>query len=331
MRRDTETIALSDSFRSEPIFMAIILRGLAVILGMLGVVLCAAVIFAATTYRPRVDATLKVAMTKFDETIVRGQESLGTAVERIAESRMMLEQIDERLDSISDRLQERLSARSQGRPEGRRSLNVDVERVALVVDQAETWIALLIEGVRSLNDALDSEAGQVVFDLNAGIPDLLESLQSAQSQIARSSKLIKEMRSAASEGDGAAAGGRKIGEVRTQLLSSLEISESTLKSVVLLLSQIRDELQSLEDRGRRSVDRAQVVIVVVVIWMAIGQLSLIWWGFRRSKTPTSRPSASKHSAEPANRGVRHGDDDTLPLGVRADSKDDADAPGTSAT
>ena len=164
------------------------------------------------------------------------------------------------------------------------------EQLAKGLQQADQWLEMSQVAIQGVQQALElgSSMGAPVDDALA--EPLLERLASLRSQLQKASEMVAGIRSrAAAIAEGASLEERihQAVQLALRVVATLGESDSRLGEFADKFSEARTKGQHLKSKTHACIFIAQMGVVLLIAWMAVGQASLClhgWKNYRRNRS-----------------------------------------------
>jgi len=260
------------------------------LLGGAGVVLCVAGILGVWLIGSRLIRVTEHVFANIDSAFVGVEERVAAAGERVRAAKITTEDLEEVLKDWAKR-------EARDRLTSRLGIEEKAERLTSGVQQADHWLAVSESSVQLVQQALElaNSAGATVG--TTPVDGLLVQLASFRSQLAEAAESVERIRSQTAEVDEQRPLEERIDRaVRLALraiatLTSIDVGLGDFQS---RLSEARTKVQQRETRTRRSIRIAMIGGTMLILWMALGQISLCCHGWQRLRElRSSQPSDRK--------------------------------------
>lgn len=247
---------------------------LAVVLGVLGVVLCVAGLVAVWVYYPLGQEKTEEIYAKIDETLEQADERIQIARERVVTINAMTADFR---TSLTEWLTDRQLDQEHV---GRRA-----EIIAAHLHQARDGLdfaASFLQKVRSAQRVahpFKKETDTEQLDV------LLQELAKVQEHVAEVVNSVDEIRQQAAESGDTAQLEATIEQALGKIVQVMEIIDSAEEKLETLSSKVtgaRSKAEELEARVQRDLRWGRAGASIVLPWMALGQIALCILGWRRA-------------------------------------------------
>jgi cobalamin biosynthesis Mg chelatase CobN len=246
------------------------------VLGILGVVVCVAGLAGVWSLGSRLTQTSDKVFERIDETLAAVQDRFAGVQERVRESKITAEDIDQSLKNWTKKeTRQRLASRLE--------VEKKAEQLVLGLRQADRWLEISGVSIQGIQQGLQlgSSLGAPV-DVTLVDP-WLERLGSLRSQLERSTETVSGIRDHAAE---ITAGDSREERVRQAIQLTLRVAvtlgeiDSRLGETADRLAEMQSRAQQQQSKTHRRIMTAIIGALLLITWMGAGQVSLCLHGWR---------------------------------------------------
>jgi hypothetical protein len=252
------------------------------VLGFLGVVACGAGIAVVWSAGSRLSRTNEKVFDQMDESLGTVRDHVLDAQRRVQESKITTEEIGQGLknwtrEKSSDQLETRLA------------IGDKTETLSQGLHQADVWLELSGSSFQNVRRAL--EMGNAIgAPVDTELVDpLIEELSKLRSQLGQATETVDGIHERVTEvSDGESREEKREQAVQLALRAVATLSEidSRLGESADRLSETQTKGQQLKSRTQSYILAARIGVVLLIAWMALGQISLClvgWKGYRQTR------------------------------------------------
>jgi hypothetical protein len=246
------------------------------LLGLIGVIVCGAAGVVVWMAGSRLREANQAVYERIDETLGTVHGRFLDARTRVQESRVTTEEIQQSLKEVArDRTSKKLETQLE--------IEKKTETLGRGLQQADLWLQVSSTSLQSVHDALQlgNSIGAPVDP--STIEPLIGKLADLQSQLTQVSELVDGVRERAAAVES--------GETRDERIE--QAADLALRAVVTfgkvderlgetadLLVETQKKAQRLSSKTNAYIRAARALIMLLIAWMAAGQFSLGWSGWR---------------------------------------------------
>ena len=258
---------------------------LAFLLGLLGVVVCAVAVVAIWAMGSRLSQANESVFDAIDKSMVAVRERVLRAQQRVQESKLTTDDIAQ---SVTNWTREETGERFASR------LKVEekTERLALGLRQADVWLETSEASIQGVQQAFEI-AGSLGAPVDAAlINTLLDRLGSLRRQLKQSTETVDAIRehvAATAEGKTSEERISQLAQLSLRMVATLGEVDSRLGEFADRLSAAQTEGQRLESKTHFYIVTAHVCVVILIAWMAAGQVSLCRQGWKNLAQSRATP------------------------------------------
>lgn len=248
---------------------------LALVFGGIGLVACLAGVYFVWRTGAQLEQSNERVAELLDTGITTVQTRLTGVQERVAESRITVQE-------VTSKVAEQTKQLAGVRLIAKLDLEKHSESLSQKLDVADRWLETSSESIRNIQKllALGQSLG-ASFD-SAALDELLNRLTDSRASLAQAVETVRNVRSAATSADGGTDDKR-----RTRILELLARIVIEIANIDDKLSQGMDWLVNVREQNRltkikidRTIRLTTYVSYALHFWIAAGQLALCWWGWK---------------------------------------------------
>ena len=261
-----------------------ILSFLALTLGVLGTIVCLALIIGVWLVNAKLSATTQDLFGQVNDTLAEIRERVPPAQERFEAAKITVQDIEHTLrewtkKEVGQQLSERLE------------LSERTERLASSVQQADQWLEMSEAALELIQRVLSASRPSEV-DKGKSVGALLEEIATLRTQLSEIEDFANAVHERTTPGGDRKSIRERIeqaAQLAVRAAATLGLIEAGLEELDTKLYQAQLDLQELESSTLRWILIATLVITLLVLWMLAGQFSLCRWAWQglRSRRQTS--------------------------------------------
>ena len=244
------------------------------LLGLVGILACAAAIAGTWTLRNQLDSAIGETLDRVDTALGRVQELAEETNERVGNVRSTLELVDHRVQARIAELQDISEEEAADIDEIERQLYVRVQHV-------KNWIDFMRSSVELVEQMLamaESTSAFLQADSRSAW-ELIATLRSGQEEVQHAAALVDEVRTALVEIRASRnfdENARRVNTLSSRIEASLTKIEGYGDQFESGVVQSRADAIDLGERIRERLLLLAIGLTVFLAWMAIGQLCLVF-------------------------------------------------------
>ena len=259
-----------------------IFRLLALLLGFLGVVVCGAGIAVVWAAGAKLSRTNEKVFDQIDESLGNVRDRLLDAQRRVQESKITTEDVQLSLKNWTRK-------KSSEQLESRLAIGDKTEALSQGLHQADVWLELSGTSFQNVQRALEmgrSLGAPVDTEL---VDPLIEKLANLRSQLGQATETvdgIHERVADRSEGEPREEKIEQAVQLALRAVATLSEIDSRLGESADHLSETQTKGQQLKSRTHAYILAARIGAVLLLAWMALGQVSLFrsgWNAYRQTR------------------------------------------------
>jgi hypothetical protein len=249
---------------------------LALWLGLVGVVACAAATVVVWSTGSRLSQANENVFDSIDKSLAAVRDRVLRAQRRVQESKITTEDIGQSLRNWTRKeASERLASRLE--------VEEKADQLALGLRQADLWLEMSGASIQSVQQALEI-ASALGAPVDAKLVDpLLEKLGALRSQLEQSTETvdgIRERMAKAAEGEALEERFNQFAQLARRVVVTLGEIDSRLGESADRLADTQTKRQHLKAKTHSYIVTAEICAVVLITWMAAGQVSLCRHGWK---------------------------------------------------
>jgi len=249
---------------------------LAILAGALGLIGCVAATLLTWQVRQRVTQAT-------DRVFAATDESLDQVIQRLSRTRDRVHSLRLTSNEVRDSVKNWTAAKVEGGLKKQLASEARANRIAGGLDQADQWVEISESSMQLALRAM--EIGHSLgFPMNLDRADVpLTDLRSLREDFAQARESLEGIRAHLSQPDSNQESRDRIGKIvaaSARVIGTLGMIDSRLDSLVETVERIARKLKSAQDTTNGWRGLIACCIIAVVCWMAIGQASLLYLGWR---------------------------------------------------
>ena len=245
--------------------------------GLLGVIVCLAAAVVVWFTGSRLSQASDKVLDGVDSTLAACRDRVLGAQKRVQEAKITTEDVRHGVENwVRMAATERLASR------------VDVEhkvgRLASGLEQADRWLEVSGASLHGVQQALDMARSLGSSADQANVNPLLERLEGVRGQLKQASAAvdaIREQLASAAEGATLEERIKRAAQLALRVLATVGEIDSHLGQVADGLIERQARVQQLKRQTHVYIVAAQVCLLLLIAWMAAGQVSLWRYSWRR--------------------------------------------------
>jgi hypothetical protein len=255
------------------------LARLAVVLGLLGVVGCVGGMVGGVWFGSRLSRGNDRAFRLVDTSLAAARDRVLKAQRRVSESKISADQVQDAIGNWT---------KGQVRQEVASRLQVEERagKLALGLQQAGDWLETAAASVRGLQSTLDLGSsigvpadGELLKPVLGKLADLAGQLRQAQ----ETANDIRDRAAASSEGEPRDDRIGRAVQMAARVVATLGAIEPGLGEAAQRLSERQARMEQLRVRTHRYIVLGVIVMLLLLSWMAAGQVALCVYGWRNRR------------------------------------------------
>ena len=248
----------------------------AVALGCIGVIACMAAAVVSWSVGSRLSEVNQATFGSIDEVLGKVRDRILDAQASVRESKLTAEDVEQSLKDFTRK-------KTTEQLESRLAIEKKTEALSKGLEQAELWLQLSTASIQNVEQAfeLGNSLGAPVDPTSLG--PLIEKLVNLQSQVSQVSESVDGVQERAAEIAGGEPQRDRIEQAAGLMLRAL----ATLGEVDVRLGEFADRLLETISRGQQLESKTTAYIltacigsILLIAWMAAGQVSLCRYGWR---------------------------------------------------
>lgn len=254
----------------------IIFRFLALSVGLVGFVVCVAVGVATWFVGARVHLAA-------DEVFGAVDGALAAVERRVVQTHERTESLVLTTQGMEEEVRNWLQAEIPARVGAKIDVEQQAERLAAGLDQVDHWLELAESSVQLVQQALEVGSSLGASIETEPVERLLEELTRIRTQLAEADEPVERIRGWASEaGDEELREERfgQIAQLAVRVTATLGLIDTALERIESRLSEIRTATRQAHATAQWWIRVARLGVLLVVGWMAAGQIALCWLGWK---------------------------------------------------
>lgn len=253
-----------------------------VLLSVLGILVCAGGVVAVWSLGSRLSRTTVFVFEGVDQ-------SLTAAGDRVLLAQQLAQQWKFTAEDLQQALRERAQEKTAELVQSRLNIQKSAERLGEGLQQADAWLGMstaAIQGVGQSLEILRSLGAPAPGDL---VETLLEQLNGLRNQVQDAAETVSEIsRRAADMAEGPSAVERQgqLVQFAARLSVTLGDVDSHLAELAERISGMQSLAEELQPRTQHKIAAVKFGLIALLIWLAIGQVSLCihgWRNYRRNQ------------------------------------------------
>jgi hypothetical protein len=249
---------------------------LALFLGLLGLVACAAAIVAVWIGSARLNRVADNLFGKMDKCLLAVRERVSGVAERVQESKITAQGMERSLrDWAAKEAAQRLASRAD--------VQEKAARLAGVLRQADDWLELSTSSTQIVREVLSMASAAGVPTSTALADRLLDEIGALRNHLARATQLVERIGDVAVEAREEKTPDkrmRRAAEAALQLLATLGSIDERLEKLDGRVSEIQEQVFHWKATTHRWILIAAIFISLLFVWMAAGQSFLCHHGWK---------------------------------------------------
>ena len=246
-------------------------------LGLIGTIACIVAIFALWTFEAQLRRTTEAVFGKVDASLAVVQERAERARNRVNDSVITTE-------GMVSSLKEWTKREASQRVALRLNVAEKSDRLRVAILQADNWLEVSRSSAELAQQAL-SFSNTIGTQIETGFVDeLVEEITSLRGRLAEATELVDKLheRAAAMGEESSQDRIEQAVQLALRVIATLGSMDSRLKKLENRLSETQQNLQGLNDKTRNWIRAVTIVITLLILWMAAGQVVLCWcaWTLR---------------------------------------------------
>ena len=260
------------------------------LLGLIGVIACAAAAAIAWSAGSRLSQVNQTAFERIDETLGTVRDRVLDAQRRVQESKLTTEDIQQSLKEFTRK-------KTSEQLETRLAIEKKTKTLARGLQQADLWLQLSSTSIQSVQDALQlgNSLGAPVDP--SSVEPLIGKLANLRSQLTRATETVERIQQRAAE----TAEGEPRKDRMEQAVQLALRAVATLGEIDSRLGESVDRLSETQTKGSRThayIFAAQIGSVLLIAWMAVGQICLCrsgWQAYRQTRSRSNRVDENRNT------------------------------------
>ena len=235
---------------------------------------CASAAAVAWSLASRVSQTSANVFDGIDNTLVIVRDRVVGAQQHVLESKIKTEDVGQ---SLRDWTREEASERLVSRLE----VEEKTRELAQMLKQADLWLETSASSIQAVQQALDLGNSLGVPVEAAMVDTLLTKLADLRTQLQESTETVDTIseRAAQFDADNKEERREQVANLVLRVVATLSELDSRLGESAAELDQTRSEVRNLKARALSYLVVARIVVLILIGWMAAGQISLGWYGW----------------------------------------------------
>lgn len=254
-------------------------RWLALLVGIFGVVACATATVVVWSTGSRLRQTNEKVFDGIDNSLAVVRDRVLVAQRHVQESIITTENIRKNVRSWTrEEAGERLASRME--------LEEKAEQVVQGLQQADLWVEMSETSIQSVQQVFEVGSSLGAPLDAASVDPLLEKLKALRSQIKESTETVDGIRERAAkvaEGEELEDGVNQVVQLARRLAATLGEMDVRLGQSAEQLAETQTKGRSLQATTRSYIVTAEVGAVLLIAWMAAGQVSLCRHGWKDAR------------------------------------------------
>ena len=260
-----------------------ILAWFAILLGCLGVMASIAAAYAVWSLHQWLDRTSNQAFTIVDTTLTEVRDRVLRAQQRVTESGPATEEIGQRLRDWSKQ-------KAVETADLRLEVGAKAEKLSGWMHQADQWLEnseTTLRGTRQimgLAQALNASVDPALAD------EGLEKLATARRLMQQANEAVDGIRTFTAQAEAKEPLTERLARtlpLAARLLAMVTDLDTRLGELAKRLSALQTQAAQLHERTGTFINRLTLVCSLLVAWMALGQVALIYWGWKKCRGATA--------------------------------------------
>jgi DNA repair ATPase RecN len=253
-----------------------LIPGFAFGFGLLGVIACVAAAAIALFVGLRLSQAKEKVFDSIDQSLAAVRDRVVNTRQRVEESRISTEELGARVGSWTRKeATERLTSRFE--------IEEQADRLASGLRQADLWLEMSEASVQSVRRAFEVARSLGAPADAASVDPLLERLGTLRNQLQQSAETVDgivERTAKAPEDETSDERLNQVAELARRAVETLGKMDSRLEESADRLADLQTRGQELKSKTHAYIVAAEVCVVLLIAWMAAGQVSLCRRGWK---------------------------------------------------
>jgi hypothetical protein len=248
-----------------------LLSSFTLLLGSLGVLLCVAAAVGVWFAGARLNQATDKVFDGVDRSLVASRDRVLGAQKRVQESKITA-------DDVGHAVENWMRAEATERLTTRLKIEEKTGRLAWGLQQADQGLEVSEESLQAAQKILEIAQSLGASTDDAVVDPLLEKLGAVRSKVQQSTETVDALRermAAAAEGPSLEERIRQVAQLALRVVATLGDIDSRLGEFADGFVSARTKVEHLKSRTDRYIVAAQIGALLLILWMAAGQVSLI--------------------------------------------------------